>query len=89
MLRLAPPPPSLSPSLTFSLFVSLSCDRQIILTLAIGTTVLGGYMYYRFENTLSFEYTGVADEKKAAEALAGENSCSSLLCLLLVVALMR
>ena len=34
--------------------------------------MLGGYMYYRFEHTLSFDYTGVDDEKKAAEALAGE-----------------
>lgn len=45
---------------------------QVVLTLAIGATVLGGYMYYRFENTISFDYTGVKDEKKAAEALAGE-----------------
>ncbi|CAN0279858.1 unnamed protein product, partial [Scytosiphon promiscuus] len=43
---------------------------KFLLTLAIGTTVLGGYMYYRFENSISFEYTGVADEKEAAEALA-------------------
>lgn len=50
----------------------LNSFRQVVLTLAIGATVLGGYMYYRFENTLSFEYTGVEDEKKAAEALAGE-----------------
>lgn len=42
------------------------------LTFAIGVTVFGGYMYYRFENSISFEYTGVSDEKKAAEALAGE-----------------
>lgn len=45
---------------------------QLLLTGGIGVTLLGGYMYYRFENTLSFEYTGVDDEKKAAETLAGE-----------------
>lgn len=43
-----------------------------MLTLCIGATVFGGYIYYRFENTLSFDYTGVDDQKKAAEALAGE-----------------
>lgn len=45
--------------------------RQVVLTLAIGVTVFGGYMYYRFEDSISSEYTGVADEKKAAEVLAG------------------
>lgn len=54
-------------------FVACACGVvQLLLTLAIGATMLGGYMYYRFENTLSFEYTGVDDEKKAAETLAGE-----------------
>lgn len=46
--------------------------RQVVLTAAIGVTVFAGYMYYRFEDSISFEYTGVADEKKAAEQLAGE-----------------
>lgn len=46
--------------------------RQVALTMAIGATVLGGYMYYRFDNDISAEYTGVSDEKKAAEALAGK-----------------
>lgn len=44
----------------------------MILTAAIGVTVFSGYMYYRFEDSISFEYTGVADEKKVAEQLAGE-----------------
>ena len=45
---------------------------QVLLTFAIGVTVFGSYMYYRFENSISFDYTGVSDEKEAAEALAGE-----------------
>lgn len=55
----------------------------MLLTFAIGVTVFGGYMYYRFENTMSFDYTGVEDEKKAAEALAGENHV--LFCLFFVL----
>ncbi|CAM9791664.1 unnamed protein product [Ectocarpus sp. 12 AP-2014] len=43
---------------------------KVLLTFAIGVTMFGGYMYYRFENTMSFDYTGVQDTKKAAEALA-------------------
>lgn len=61
-------------------FLFVPCSRrvpQLCLTFAIGVTVFGGYMYYRFENSISFEYTGVSDEKEAAEALAGERMYSS------------
>ena len=51
---------------------SAVCRPQLLLTGGIGVTLLGGYLYYRFENTLSFDYTGVDDQKEAAEALAGE-----------------
>lgn len=45
---------------------------KVILTLAIGITMFSGYMFYRFEDTVDPVYTGVSDEKKRAEALAGK-----------------
>lgn len=49
-----------------------SLSLQVILTLAIGLTVFSGYVYYRFWDTVSPEYTGLTDEKLRAEELAGE-----------------
>lgn len=45
---------------------------QVVLTAAIAITIFSGYMYYRFEDTVDPVYTGVDDEKKRAEALAGK-----------------